>query len=74
MQRNLLAGVEIDGEMTYKGSEAHKAAVPVILLVIHSRTLQAFNEHFNQTYLFSGLVIAPILGDGHGESKKSFLQ
>jgi K(+)-stimulated pyrophosphate-energized sodium pump len=39
-KKSFEAGVLINGEMTYKGSDAHKAAVTVIPLGILSRTLQ----------------------------------
>ena len=37
-KKSFEAGVEINGEMTYKGSEAHKAAVTEIQLEIHLKT------------------------------------
>ncbi len=67
-KKSFEAGVEIDGEMTYKGSEAHKAAV----------TGDTVGDPFKDTSgpsmniliklsCLVGLVIAPILGEIYGE-------
>ncbi len=73
-KKSFEAGVEIDGEMTYKGSEAHKAAV----------TGDTVGDPFKDTSgpsmniliklsCLVGLVIAPILGeiygDGHADAQ-----
>lgn len=65
-KKSFEAGVEIDGEMTYKGSEAHKSAV----------TGDTVGDPFKDTSgpsmniliklsCLVGLVIAPILGQDH---------
>ena len=38
-KKSFEAGVEINGEMTFKGSDAHKAAVTGIRWVIHLKIL-----------------------------------
>ena len=69
MQKYLF-GVEIDGEMTYKVLRLTKLLLLVILLVIHSKTSGPSMNILIKLTCLVGLVIAPILGDGHGESKK----
>ena len=70
-KKSFEAGVEIDGEMTYKGSEAHKAAVTgdTVGDPFKDTSGPSMNILIKLTCLV-GLVIAPILGDGNGESKK----
>ena len=66
-KKSFEAGVEIDGEMTYKGSEAHKAAVTgdTVGDPFKDTSGPSMNILIKLTCLV-GLVIAPILGDGHG--------
>ena len=70
-KKSFESGVEIDGEMTYKGSEAHKAAVTgdTVGDPFKDTSGPSMNILIKLTCLV-GLVIAPILGDGHGESKE----
>ena len=65
-KKSFEAGVEIDGEMTYKGSEAHKAAVTgdTVGDPFKDTSGPSMNILIKLTCLV-GLVIAPILG-GHG--------
>ena len=59
-KKSFEAGVMIDGQMTFKGSDAHKAAV----------TGDTVGDPFKDTSgpsCLVGLVIAPILGGGHAE-------
>jgi K(+)-stimulated pyrophosphate-energized sodium pump len=67
-KKSFEAGVEIDGEMTYKGSEAHKAAVTgdTVGDPFKDTSGPSMNILIKLTCLI-GLVIAPILG-GHGEA------
>ncbi len=66
-KKSFEAGVEIDGEMTFKGSEAHKAAVTgdTVGDPFKDTSGPSMNILIKLTCLV-GLVIAPILGDGHG--------
>ena len=66
-KKSFEAGVMIDGEMTYKGSEAHKAAVTgdTVGDPFKDTSGPSMNILIKLTCLV-GLVIAPILGDGHG--------
>lgn len=70
-KKSFEAGVEIDGEMTYKGSEAHKAAVTgdTVGDPFKDTSGPSMNILIKLTCLV-GLVIAPILGEiygaGHG--------
>ena len=70
-KKSFEAGVEIDGEMTYKGSEAHKAAVTgdTVGDPFKDTSGPSMNILIKLTCLI-GLVIAPLLavGDGHGHA------
>ena len=70
-KKSFEAGVEINGEMTYKGSEAHKAAVTgdTVGDPFKDTSGPSMNILIKLTCLI-GLVIAPILGGSHvsGES------
>lgn len=70
-KKSFEAGVMIDGEMTYKGSEAHKAAVTgdTVGDPFKDTSGPSMNILIKLTCLI-GLVIAPILAQlagGHGE-------
>ncbi len=71
-KKSFEAGVMINGEMTFKGSDAHKAAVTgdTVGDPFKDTSGPSMNILIKLTCLV-GLVIAPILGDGHGaeESK-----
>jgi K(+)-stimulated pyrophosphate-energized sodium pump len=66
-KKSFEAGVEIDGEMTFKGSEAHKAAVTgdTVGDPFKDTSGPSMNILIKLTCLI-GLVMAPLLGDGHG--------
>ena len=66
-KKSFEAGVEIDGEMTYKGSEAHKAAVTgdTVGDPFKDTSGPSMNILIKLTCLV-GLVIAPILGEIYG--------
>jgi len=66
-KKSFEAGVMIDGEMTYKGSDAHKAAVTgdTVGDPFKDTSGPSMNILIKLTCLV-GLVIAPILGEGHG--------
>jgi K(+)-stimulated pyrophosphate-energized sodium pump len=66
-KKSFEAGVEINGEMTYKGSDAHKAAVTgdTVGDPFKDTSGPSMNILIKLTCLV-GLVIAPILGNGHG--------
>ena len=68
-KKSFEAGVEINGEMTFKGSEAHKAAVTgdTVGDPFKDTSGPSMNILIKLTCLI-GLVIAPILG-GHSETK-----
>lgn len=72
-KKSFEAGVEIDGKMTYKGSDAHKAAVTgdTVGDPFKDTSGPSMNILIKLTCLV-GLVIAPILGnhgaDQHGEA------
>lgn len=67
-KKSFEAGVEIDGEMTYKGSDAHKASVTgdTVGDPFKDTSGPSMNILIKLTCLI-GLVIAPLLGGGHGE-------
>ena len=71
-KKSFEAGVDIDGEMTYKGSDAHKAAVTgdTVGDPFKDTSGPSMNILIKLTCLI-GLVIAPILGSGHGDEKGS---
>ena len=68
-KKSFEAGVEIDGVMTYKGSEAHKAAVTgdTVGDPFKDTSGPSMNILIKLTCLI-GLVIAPILG-GHADDE-----
>ncbi|HDZ07156.1 sodium-translocating pyrophosphatase [Maribacter sp.] len=72
-KKSFEAGVEINGEMTYKGSEAHKAAVTgdTVGDPFKDTSGPSMNILIKLTCLI-GLVIAPILG-GHVEEGVTML-
>ncbi len=69
-KKSFEAGVEIDGEMTYKGSDAHKAAVTgdTVGDPFKDTSGPSMNILIKLTCLI-GLVIAPILG-GHADASE----
>lgn len=73
-KKSFEAGVEINGEMTYKGSEAHKAAVTgdTVGDPFKDTSGPSMNILIKLTCLV-GLVIAPILGN-HGEEAMASLK
>jgi len=70
-KKSFEAGVEINGEMTYKGSDAHKAAVTgdTVGDPFKDTSGPSMNILIKLTCLV-GLVIAPILG-GHTQQDKN---
>jgi K(+)-stimulated pyrophosphate-energized sodium pump len=68
-KKSFEAGVMINGEMTFKGSDAHKAAVTgdTVGDPFKDTSGPSMNILIKLTCLV-GLVIAPILGDGHATS------
>jgi K(+)-stimulated pyrophosphate-energized sodium pump len=66
-KKSFESGIEIDGEMTYKGSEAHKAAVTgdTVGDPFKDTSGPSMNILIKLTCLI-GLVIAPLLTEGHG--------
>ncbi|MTH14991.1 sodium-translocating pyrophosphatase [Flavobacterium sp. LC2016-01] len=68
-KKSFEAGVMINGEMTYKGSDAHKAAVTgdTVGDPFKDTSGPSMNILIKLTCLI-GLVVAPILGDGHSAS------
>jgi K(+)-stimulated pyrophosphate-energized sodium pump len=71
-KKSFEAGVEINGEMTFKGSDAHKAAVTgdTVGDPFKDTSGPSMNILIKLTCLI-GLVIAPILGNGHSSSDKN---
>jgi K(+)-stimulated pyrophosphate-energized sodium pump len=71
-KKSFEAGVEIDGEMTYKGSEAHKAAVTgdTVGDPFKDTSGPSMNILIKLTCLI-GLVIAPLLTEGHNNGHAS---
>ena len=69
-KKSFEAGVEINGEMTFKGSDAHKAAVTgdTVGDPFKDTSGPSMNILIKLTCLI-GLVIAPILGNGHSDEK-----
>ena len=69
-KKSFEAGVEINGEMTYKGSDAHKAAVTgdTVGDPFKDTSGPSMNILIKLTCLI-GLVVAPILG-GHSSDTK----
>ena len=69
-KKSFEAGVEINGEMTFKGSDAHKAAVTgdTVGDPFKDTSGPSMNILIKLTCLI-GLVIAPILGDGHNSNQ-----
>jgi K(+)-stimulated pyrophosphate-energized sodium pump len=70
-KKSFEAGVEINGEMTFKGSDAHKAAVTgdTVGDPFKDTSGPSMNILIKLTCLI-GLVIAPILGSGHSDSEE----
>jgi len=68
-KKSFEAGVEINGEMTFKGSDAHKAAVTgdTVGDPFKDTSGPSMNILIKLTCLI-GLVIAPILGSGHSDA------
>ena len=72
-KKSFEAGVMINGEMTYKGSDAHKASVTgdTVGDPFKDTSGPSMNILIKLTCLI-GLVIAPVLGNGeHGNSEKA---
>ncbi len=71
-KKSFEAGVLIDGKMTYKGSDAHKAAVTgdTVGDPFKDTSGPSMNILIKLTCLV-GLVIAPILGEVYGGNKHS---
>ncbi|WP_426486548.1 sodium-translocating pyrophosphatase [Flavobacterium sp. 2] len=68
-KKSFEAGVMINGEMTYKGSDAHKAAVTgdTVGDPFKDTSGPSMNILIKLTCLI-GLVVAPILGEGHSST------
>ena len=73
-KKSFEAGVEINGEMTYKGSDAHKAAVTgdTVGDPFKDTSGPSMNILIKLTCLI-GLVIAPILG-GHADTGVAYTE
>ena len=69
-KKSFEAGVEINGEMTFKGSDAHKAAVTgdTVGDPFKDTSGPSMNILIKLTCLV-GLVIAPLLAEGHNASE-----
>ena len=74
-KKSFEAGVEINGEMTYKGSEAHKAAVTgdTVGDPFKDTSGPSMNILIKLTCLI-GLVIAPILGGHTSETETASIE
>ena len=72
-KKSFEAGVMINGEMSYKGSESHKAAVTgdTVGDPFKDTSGPSMNILIKLTCLI-GLVIAPILGEMYGNSHQTF--
>ena len=72
-KKSFEAGVMINGEMSYKGSESHKAAVTgdTVGDPFKDTSGPSMNILIKLTCLI-GLVIAPILGEMHGNTHQTF--
>lgn len=70
-KKSFEAGVEIDGEMTYKGSDAHKAAVTgdTVGDPFKDTSGPSMNILIKLTCLV-GLVLAPVLGNHNSDSSE----
>ena len=70
-KKSFEAGVMINGEMTYKGSDAHKAAVTgdTVGDPFKDTSGPSMNILIKLTCLV-GLVIAPIMGSGHNDENQ----
>ena len=70
-KKSFEAGVMVDGEMTFKGSEAHKAAVTgdTVGDPFKDTSGPSMNILIKLTCLI-GLVVAPILGDDHDNNER----
>ncbi len=68
-KKSFEAGIEIDGKMTYKGSDAHKAAVTgdTVGDPFKDTSGPSMNILIKLTCLI-GLIMAPILGEREGNS------
>ena len=68
-KKSFEAGVEIDGVMTYKGSDAHKAAVTgdTVGDPFKDTSGPSMNILIKLTCLI-GLAIAPIMGESHSDT------
>ncbi len=71
-KKSFEAGVMINGEMTHKGSAAHEAAITgdTVGDPFKDTSGPSMNILIKLTCLI-GLVIAPILGDGHGNETQA---
>ena len=74
-KKSFEAGVMINGEMTYKGSDAHKAAVTgdTVGDPFKDTSGPSMNILIKLTCLI-GLVIAPILGNENNPEKQTFVK